>query len=135
MSVTALVGVDVQSVEEVEWSLNRFGDRYSRRLFSREELSECTGDTAIDARILAGKFAAKEAVLKVLDLQGAAPGWTSIELRCRSGRDVVVLGGEARQLAELRGVRDLVASVSVEAGVAIAAVIADENEPLDQEGR
>jgi holo-[acyl-carrier protein] synthase len=128
-----LVGVDVQTIEEIEWSLEHFGDRYARRVFSVDELTECTGHLANDARTLARKFAVKEAVMKLLGLEDAAPAWTTIEYRCRAGGDTVELSGTARQLARRQGIEVIFASVSDAAGMVTAAVMADENGHWDQE--
>src|SRR6266852_4583657 len=62
------VGIDLVSVREVARSLERFGERYVRRVFTVREAAYCraAAGRAAAARF-AVRFAAKEAALKALD--------------------------------------------------------------------
>jgi holo-[acyl-carrier protein] synthase len=62
------VGCDVIAVEEVQHSLDAFGDRYLRKVFTKSEIDDCQGGNR--AQRLAARFAAKEAVIKAF----AEPG-------------------------------------------------------------
>lgn len=77
---TLRVGVDVVSVADVAASVRRFGDRYVHRIFTPHEIAACRtacvpagGDPTYSAESLAARFAAKEAVVKVLRPQRRAP--------------------------------------------------------------
>lgn len=60
-------GVDLASVAEVRSSIHRFGDRYLRRVHTAGELAATEGMSDIRRdEFLAGRLAAKEAVLKAL---------------------------------------------------------------------
>jgi holo-[acyl-carrier protein] synthase len=125
-SASLLVGTDVQSIEEVRESLERYGARYYRRLFTDHELEQCGVDPTTSAGRLATRFAAKEAVLKILDLHSAVPGWREIEVRGGRGeRPEVSLCGVAAQLAHDQGIRSISLSMSRGGGVATAIVVAD----------
>jgi holo-[acyl-carrier protein] synthase len=114
----------MQPIDEVEASLRNFGDRYRRRLFTDHELESCGEGEACAAR-LAERFAAKEAFLKVLDVNEIIPTWRSIEVKCSSdGRTEIVLYDGADILARRQGIRKLSVSLSRAAGVATAAVVA-----------
>jgi holo-[acyl-carrier protein] synthase len=123
--VTTLNGVDIQSVEEVATSLEEFGRRYTRLLFTNHEVETCGKDPTTLAGKFAARFAAKEAVLKILDTREAVPSWRAIEVRdVIGGRPRIVLYGEAADLANRQGIEEISLSISQGGGVAIAAVVA-----------
>ena len=128
---TLRVGMDLVSVEEVAESLDRFGDRYVTRLFTPHEIETCRtadavacgrGAYAVDS--LAARFAAKEAVVKVLRPVEVQPDWRSIEIhRMTGGWCEIRLSGQAAELAAEAGIGELTVSLSHEASVAGAVVI------------
>lgn len=120
----SLVGFDVQSVDEVDVALRRFGDRYRRRLFTDFERSACRSE-ASEASALAVRFAAKEAVLKILDTRQSVPPWRDIEVRSTpQGAETITLHDAAADLACQQGIDDFCVSLSQTGGLAMAAVIA-----------
>ncbi len=122
--MSILVGIDVQSIEEVEGSIKEFGARYTQRLFTDDEIATC-GDGPASASSFAGRFAAKEAVLKILNAREIVPRWKSIEVRrSTNGRPEVVLHGEAAELARSQGIEEISISISHGGGIASATVIA-----------
>ena len=119
------VGLDVSSVPEMAEAVARFGSRYTERLFTPHELASCPGDPGVAAGGLAARFAAKEAMLKVLRPEGARPEWRSIEVRRHpSGWCDLVLHDRAALLAKEAGVRMLALSLTHEGEVAAAIVVA-----------
>src|SRR5258706_5890029 len=119
---TIRVGSDLTLVADVAASIERFGDRYLQRLFTEHELATCAGS----AERLAARFAAKEAVVKVLRPVGARPAWRSIEVRrAPNGACDLHLTGTAARLAGDAGIRSLAVSLTHEAGLAAAVVVAD----------
>lgn len=132
--MNVLVGIDIQPIDEVEDSLRQFGTRYRRLLFTDEELAFC-GDGPATAASLAARFAAKEAVLKILDTQEAVPPWRTIEVRgTAGGRPTIMLHGVAADIAQHQGIHDISVSLSHGGGIAAAAVVAavehDSERPL-----
>lgn len=116
------IGCDVHTVAQTEASIALFGERYLRRVFTPTELDQCKGD----AERLAARFAAKEAVFKLLrpGPDDAVP-WASIEVRgAVGGAPCVVLGGPARDLAERRGVAHIDISLSHDGGLGMAVAAA-----------
>ena len=75
------VGTDLCSVQDVADSVERYGDRYLRRVYTDHELEYCSSDPARSAERLAARFAAKEATVKVLRPNDARPDWRTIEVR------------------------------------------------------
>jgi holo-[acyl-carrier protein] synthase len=127
---TLRVGMDLVSVEEVAASVDHFGDRYVTRLFTPHEIETCRTDAtacgrgayAIDS--LAARFAAKEAVVKVLRPVEMQPDWRSIEIhRMTGGWCEIRLSGQAAELAAEAGIGELTVSLSHEASVAGAVVV------------
>jgi holo-[acyl-carrier protein] synthase len=120
-----LVGIDVQPISEVQDSLTKFGTRYARRLFTDHELSSCGDNPLSSAQRLAGRFAAKEAVLKILDVKDVVPSWKEIEVRrTESGRPEIALSGEAAAIARRKGIKQMSLSLSHAGDTASATVIA-----------
>ncbi len=117
------VGIDVAEIERFEASLKRTPGM-AERLFARDELLLPSGERRGVAS-LAARFAAKEALAKAL---GAPAGllWTDAEVYVEdSGRPRLrVKGTVAAKAAEL-GVRSWHVSLSHDAGVASAVVIAE----------
>lgn len=119
------VGVDLTSISDVEASLASHGNRYLGRLFTEHEVASCQGPEGPRADSVAARFAAKEAVLKVLRPTGSRPEWRDIEVRRQdNGACDIVLYGDAAALAEAQSVDQMSVSLSHEAGVAVAVVVA-----------
>jgi holo-[acyl-carrier protein] synthase len=119
------VGADIASVAEVEASIEQFGSRYLERIYTDHELSSCQGPPPVMAAKLAARFAAKEAVIKVLRPEGAMPTWRSIEVvRDRGGWCQLRLRDEAARLATDAGIEDLAVSLTHEGPYAGAVVVA-----------
>ena len=119
------VGVDVVSVAEVSAALNRFGDRYVRRIFTAHEAAYCQAAANVAGARFAARFAAKEAVVKALEPGCRWTDWRAIEVRRqRSGACALVLRGEAATLADRRGIRHIALSMSHEGNLAVAVVVA-----------
>ncbi|MFE9023164.1 holo-ACP synthase [Streptomyces sp. NPDC007808] len=117
------VGIDVAEIDRFEAALRRTPGM-AERLFLESELLLPSGERRGMAS-LAARFAAKEALAKAL---GAPPGllWTDAEVCVEdSGRPLLrVTGTVAARAAEL-GVRSWHVSLSHDAGVASAVVVAE----------
>jgi holo-[acyl-carrier protein] synthase len=125
-----ILGVGVDTV-----SLSRFASklvdtpRLKERLFLDSETQSDATDGAnagvASNQTLAGRFAAKEAVIKAL---GGEPGleWHGIEVgKESSGKPVIWLHGETAKLALRQGVRKLHVSISHDGDSAVAFVVAE----------
>ena len=110
------VGVDLVEIARVDRLLADHPVA-AERLFTARERRQCRGGAH-----LAGRFAAKEAVLKAFGT-GLGPGmrWTDVEIvRGAAGRPLVELHGEVAALARRRRLQDVDVSLTHSAGVAIA---------------
>jgi holo-[acyl-carrier protein] synthase len=118
--VITAVGIDTQSIDEVAASLKEFGVRYTRRLFTRLEIEDCNESPVTAACRYAERFAAKEAVFKLLDVREVIPSWRDIETRMVNGRPEIVLLGVAAELASQQNIAAISLGISHDARVAIA---------------
>jgi holo-[acyl-carrier protein] synthase len=111
------VGVDIVDLARFERALTRTPG-LRERLFAESERDR-------PLRSLAGRFAAKEAVMKAL---GATDGIRWHDMRIVSddeGNPDVALSGRAAEIAASRGIACLHVSMSHDAGAAIAFVVAE----------
>lgn len=111
------IGVDLVDIPRFERSLERT-PRLLERLFA-------PGERSLKPHSLAARYAAKEALIKAL---GGSDGvhWTDIEIASEpSGRPVFALTGETAATVAARGIRALHLSLSHDAGLATAYVIAE----------
>jgi holo-[acyl-carrier protein] synthase len=117
------VGMDLVSTDEVRESLQAHGDRYLERIFTERELSEC----GRNPRRLAGRFAAKEATMKLLRTGDEPLPWRAIGVHeARDGGLGIELSGAAAALAERRGVDVLSVSLAHRQSLATAIVLGRE---------
>lgn len=112
-------GVDLISVRRLEGVMARHGDRFLDRIYTEDEQVICGGD----ARRLAGRYAAKEAVTKALGTGIGREGiaFRDIEILCGPyGAPRTVLHGAARTVFEGLGGQALSLSISHEHEYAVA---------------
>lgn len=119
------VGTDVLSIAEVNDALRSFGTKYTERVFTAAEVSTCGGPHVAAAPGLAARFAAKEAVVKALRMTEPPPDLREIEVvRAPWGGCELRLHGDAARHAAANGLTSWDVSISHDAGVALATVIA-----------
>lgn len=121
-------GVDITPVDRIARLIARHGDRALERLLSPAERSAAMARSGAKlAEHVAGRFAAKEAILKALGT-GMAAGlsWAELEVVGDGwGRPCVRLSGRAAELAASRGINRWHVSISHAGGWACASVIAE----------
>src|ERR1035437_6785297 len=114
---TTELGIDIIRVQRIRESLTRFGDRFSNRVLTPTEQAYVRGR----AETMAGRWAAKEAVSKVLGLGVRGIGWRDIEIeRLPTGQPAVKLHGRAARRAEQLGMGRVAISISHESDFAVA---------------
>ena len=133
-STAIVVGTDLVQVSEVSKAMERFGERYLRRLFTDAELSYCLESAEVAPSRLAARFAAKEAALKVLRLTDQSFSWRSIEVaRNPGGWCYLVLHGPMHLLANQAGFVAFSLSMSHEGAYAQAVVVGQRRKTLADE--
>jgi holo-[acyl-carrier protein] synthase len=119
-------GIDLVEIAAVAATLDSpLSARYLARIYTPAEVRDCTDANGVNAARLAARFAAKEAVLKALDVGNRAIPWRTIEVqRLPSGRPTISLHGAAAAIACQEGVARFALSLSHEARYASALVVA-----------
>ena len=118
-------GIDLVDTPRIERLLGEHEQRFLDRVFTAGEREYAESGGKLRVQRYAARFAAKEAVLKVLGT-GWSGGiaWTDVEvLREPSGKPTVQLNGEAAAVAEKLGVVEWHISLSHLQGHALASVI------------
>jgi holo-[acyl-carrier protein] synthase len=114
------IGVDIVEIERVESAIKRGRERFLNRIYTEEELRTCQYRLAS----LASRFAAKEAVMKVLGTGGIGIGWREIEiLTGEDGRPSVKLYGKALNQAAELNLKEVSVSLSDSKQNAVAVAI------------
>ncbi len=117
-------GIDIAEVPRIAQSIERFGDRFLRRVFTEGEIGYCDGK-ANRAQHYAARFAAKEAAMKAIGT-GWNHGvrWRDAEVcRMAGGRPTLILRHKAAEFAARLGTRQVALSLSHTEQYAIAQVI------------
>ena len=117
-------GIDIAEVPRIAETLERFGDRFLRRVFTEGERRYCDAKANRVERY-AARFAAKEAAMKAI-----GTGWNhgvafrDIEV-CRQpgGRPTIAFHGKAAEFAARLGTARISLSLSHTPQYAIAQVI------------
>jgi holo-[acyl-carrier protein] synthase len=113
-------GVDIIEISRVRGVLERYNDRFQRRIFTAGEIAYCKGR----APNLAARFAAKEATMKALGTGVRGVGWKDIEVvRQPSGAPSIQLYGRAEARAKRLGVAEIALSISHSQEYAVAFVV------------
>ncbi|MCL2745453.1 MAG: holo-ACP synthase [Planctomycetaceae bacterium] len=112
MPITGL-GTDIVECERIKQMLERHGEHFTQRVFTADEIRYCT-EHKLPEQHFAGRWAAKEAVLKVLGT-GWISGirWTDVEVvRDAGGKPSIRLSGGAAEVAKKKGIGDIQISIS-----------------------
>jgi holo-[acyl-carrier protein] synthase len=117
-------GVDIAEVSRIHESIERFGDRFLRRIFTDGEIRYCERK-ATRFESYAARFAAKEAGMKALGT-GWSHGvrWRDIEVvRPKGQRPTIQFHGEAAAIAAKLGTKNIALSITHTSEQALAHVI------------
>jgi len=118
------VGTDIVCIGRMRNNLERFGERFACRILDAGELEEYR-DERFPERLLAKRFAVKEAVAKALGTgfrDGVTPRQIAV-VHDPLGKPAVRLAGPARRLSDALGVGATLVSISDEREHAIAFVV------------
>ena len=118
------VGNDVVEIGRIEKALERFGERFARRILCESELHRFSAHRK-PAAYLAKRFAAKEAFTKALGTGIRHPAnWHGVwVVNLPSGKPVLHFTNDLKQLLQTRNVSNAHLSLSDERGIAFATVI------------
>jgi holo-[acyl-carrier protein] synthase len=118
------VGTDVVEIGRIDKALERFGERFARKILCEPELKRFLSHRQ-PASYLAKRFAAKEAFTKALGTGIHAPAnWHGVWVRnLPSGKPVLEFSESLGKLLDSRKIIQSHLSLTDERGVAIATVI------------
>ncbi len=118
--INVAIGVDIIEIERIRSVLTRHGERFLQRVFTEQEIQQCRGK----ALKLAGRFAAKEAISKVLGTGMHGVCWRELEVvQLSTGRPSVRLYGNASLRARKLGLSAFDVSISDLALFSIAVAV------------
>ena len=117
------IGLDATDIPRLADLLERYGDRFLRRVFTEGEIAYCSRRRN-PAPHLAGRFAAKEAAMKALGT-GHSQGvlWKDIEVVRGGGPPRLALHGGAAARAERMQVRRSLVTITHSDSLALAQVM------------
>ncbi|MEO5965751.1 MAG: holo-ACP synthase [Candidatus Limnocylindrales bacterium] len=114
---TTELGIDIIKVDRIRASIERFGARFSNRVLTEAERRYVRDRP----ETFAGRWAAKEAVSKVLGLGVRGIGWKDIEVeRLPTGQPAIRLHGRAAERADQLGMGRIAVSITHESDFAVA---------------
>jgi holo-[acyl-carrier protein] synthase len=118
-------GIDLVDFPRIEDMLKKHGERFLDRVFTAVE-QEYAKANKNSVEKLAGRFAAKEAVLKLLGTGWRGKiAWTDIEvINTATGQPMVNLSGEVKKIADKSGITQISVSITHTANFAIASAVA-----------
>lgn len=114
-------GIDAIEISRISGVINRHGNRFLRKIYTDRELAYCRGRQ----RELAARFAAKEAVSKVLGTGLNGIFWREMEVVPDTrGKPHVKLHGHAKITALNLGITEIALSLTHTQDLAIASAVA-----------
>jgi len=118
-------GIDLVDCPRIEQMIQRHGERFIKRVFTDAEQAYAEKNKN-EVEKLAGRFAAKEAVLKLVGTGWRGKiAWTDIEIiNNAAGQPEVTLSGEVRTIADKLGIKHISVSITHTANFAIASAVA-----------
>ena len=122
------IGIDVIDVDRIRRAIDdpKTGSRFRARVFTEAEIAYCAGRTHGYAESFAARFAAKEAVMKVLQRGfGDGVAWREIEVLRDDGPPSLRLTGYAATRSQQLGITRWHLSLTHTATIAVAYAIAE----------
>ena len=119
------IGTDIIECERIGHMVEKHGEHFMNRVFTEDEVRYCTGRRNNDQHF-AGRWAAKEAVLKALGTGWIAGiTWQDVEIANEpSGRPIIRLHGGAAEIAKEREIREVQISITHCQAYAVAFAVA-----------
>ncbi len=124
------VGVDLVRIPRMRAVIERWEERFLRRVFTDQEIAYCRSRRD-PVPHFAARFAAKEAALKALGT-GLRLGvrWRDVEVRRERGQaPVLVLSGRSREICLARGGRHMLLALTHDGEYALAQALLVDDEP------
>ncbi|WP_053955312.1 holo-ACP synthase [Inediibacterium massiliense] len=117
------IGIDIIEIDRISNAMNK-NDKFLQRVFTKKEIKYFV---SIDYRknTIAGNFAAKEAVMKSLGTGLRNFKWIDIEIeRDHLGKPFVKLYNGAKEIADQKGIKEIMITISHSRDYAVAQALA-----------
>jgi holo-[acyl-carrier protein] synthase len=115
-------GIDIIEIDRIEAVFNRYPKRFLDMIYTPGEQTYCRGR----APQLASRFAAKEAVMKLLGTGVRGVAWKEVEVvRPRGRAPEIVLHGKAKLIGEHLGIYRIALSLSHSKLYAVASAVGE----------
>ncbi|MHC4293593.1 MAG: holo-ACP synthase [Planctomycetota bacterium] len=123
-------GIDLVDFPRIQKMVDSHGDKFLNRIFTANEQNYAESNKN-GVEKLAGRFAAKEAVLKLIGTGWRGKiAWTDIEVTNNStGQPEITLTGEVKCIADKLGINHVSVSITHTANFAIASAVALTDKP------
>jgi len=116
------IGIDIVEVKRLRGIIQRWGERAKKRMFTSKELKYAQMRKKGEFIHLAGRFAAKEAVVKSL---GQPTSFLEVEIsKEKNGRPYVTLKGKTKETARKMRVKEILITLSHTRTYAVAEAVA-----------
>ena len=118
-------GIDLVDFPRIDDMIKRHGAKFLDRIFTDNE-QKYAGKNREKTEKLAGRFAAKEAILKLMGTGWRGKiAWTDIEIiNNKLGQPNVTITGEVKKIADSLGIKHITVSITHTANFAIASAVA-----------
>lgn len=116
------IGIDLVKIERLKTAIEKWGDKFLKRVFTDEEISYCYKKNN-PYFSFAVRFAAKEALIKAIGSEVAVP-LTDIEVsNSEKGKPVIKANGKLKIFLTQIEIRRILLSLSHEREYGIACVV------------
>ncbi|TET44156.1 holo-[acyl-carrier-protein] synthase [Candidatus Aerophobetes bacterium] len=116
------IGIDIVEVKRLRDIIQRWGERAKKRMFTSKELKYAHMRKKGEFIHLAGRFAAKEAVVKSL---GQPTSFLEVEIsKEKNGRPYITLKGRTKETARKMRVKEILVTLSHTRTYAVAQAVA-----------
>lgn len=116
------IGIDLVKIERMKQVVDRWGEKFLRRVFTEKEINYCYGKKDLNLS-LAVRFAAKEALIKAIGTKSAI-ALTEIEVvNNSSGKPDLKAAGNLKHFIKDNAIRHIHLSLSHEKEYGIACVL------------
>ncbi len=121
------IGIDIVKTERLQKAVERWGDKFLERVFTRNEIAYCY-EKNNPFPSLSVRFAAKEALIKAIGAE-ITVSLTEIDMRTHeNGRPFIEVSGRLRQHFDEKKIKSIHLSLSHEREYGVASIVLEGTE-------
>lgn len=121
-----MLGIDIVPIIKIKSLIKEHSEEFLKKLYTEREILYCQSRKKNSIKHFAGRFAAKEAVLKAIGIgKRGRVEWTDIEILNNGyGEPVVYFYGEVLNILQRKNIKKLSVSISHSDNYAVACATA-----------